>query len=82
LGAQVELAASEHALTTLFGEGPGGFVVSGAERDLRELRERAPVSMIGTVGGDALRIALAGQTLIATLAELKEAHSALAELFG
>jgi phosphoribosylformylglycinamidine synthase len=82
LGAQVELAASEHALTTLFGEGPGGFVVSGAERDLRELRERAPVSMIGTVGGDALRIALAGQTLIATLAELEEAHSALAELFG
>jgi phosphoribosylformylglycinamidine (FGAM) synthase-like enzyme len=83
LGAQVELAASEHALTTLFGEGPGGFIVSAAEEDLRELRERAPVNIIGTVGGDALRIALSGgATVSATLIELKEAHGALAELFG
>ncbi len=82
LGAQVKLAAGGHALTTLFGESPGGFIVSGAEQDLRDLSERAPVSMVGTVGGDGLRIALAGQTLSATLAELKEAHGALAELFG
>jgi phosphoribosylformylglycinamidine synthase subunit PurL len=83
LGAQVELSASGHALTTLFGEGPGGFIVSGAEQDLRELRERVPVSIIGTVGGDALQIALPGEgTVSATLAELQEAHGALAELFG
>jgi phosphoribosylformylglycinamidine synthase II len=83
LGAQVELSASGHTLTTLFGEGPGGFIVSGAEQDLRELRERVPVSIIGTVGGDALRIALPGEgTVSATLAELQEAHGALAELFG
>ncbi len=82
LGAQVELAASEHALTTLFGEGPGGFIVSGAEQSLRELGERTAVSVIGTVGGDALRIAIEGQTLSATFMELREAHGALAELFG
>ncbi len=81
LGAQVELAASEHALTTLFGEGPGGFVVSGAEQNLRELGERAPVSMIGTVGGDALRIELGYESLSATLEELTDAHTSLRELF-
>jgi phosphoribosylformylglycinamidine (FGAM) synthase-like enzyme len=69
--------------TVLFGEGPGGFVVSGGEEELRALGERAPVRMIGTVGGDALRIALPGEmTVSATLAELQEAHGALAELFG
>jgi phosphoribosylformylglycinamidine synthase II len=81
LGAQVELAASGHALTTLFGEGPGGFVVSGAEQDLRELGEQAPVSMIGTVGGDALRIELGYESLSATLEELTDAHTSLRELF-
>jgi phosphoribosylformylglycinamidine synthase subunit PurL len=82
LGAEVELATSGHTLTTLFGEGPGGFIVSGAERSLRELGERTAVSIIGTVGGDALRIDLEGQTLSTTLVELKEAHGALAEMFG
>ncbi len=68
--------------TVLFGEGPGGFVVSASEQALRELGERAPVRAIGTVGGDALRIALEGQTVSATLAQLAEAHGALVELFG
>ncbi len=82
-GAQVELAASERALTTLFGEGPGGFIVSGTEQDLRDLGERAPLSTIGTVGGEGLRIVLPGEaTVSATLMELKTAYSALAELFG
>jgi phosphoribosylformylglycinamidine synthase subunit PurL len=81
LGASVELAASEGALTTLFGEGPGGFVVSGAEQELRALGERAPVSMIGTVGGDTLRIALGEGLLSATLEELTGAHTSLRELF-
>jgi phosphoribosylformylglycinamidine synthase len=67
----------------LFGEGAGGFVVSGGEQALRALRERTRVRAIGTVGGDALRIALPGEaTVSVTLAELKQAHGALAELFG
>jgi phosphoribosylformylglycinamidine (FGAM) synthase-like enzyme len=82
LGAAVELAASEGALTTLFGEGPGGFVVSGTEQDLRELGERAPVSMIGKVGGDALLLTIGDLLLSVTLAELARAHGVLAGLFG
>ena len=83
LGASVELDAIATEVTdSLFGEGPGGFVVSGRERAVRELGERVPVRVIGTVGGDALRIELQGQTLSATLAELAEAHQALAVLFG
>ena len=57
--------------------------MSGGEQALRALRERTRVRAIGTVGGDALRIALPGEaTVSVTLAELKQAHGALAELFG
>jgi phosphoribosylformylglycinamidine synthase len=60
----------------LFGEGAGGFVVSGP-RDVLEALD-APVQIIGTVGGDAL---VAGGGLSVTLEELLEAHSALGLLF-
>jgi phosphoribosylformylglycinamidine synthase subunit PurL len=73
--------ASSRATAALFGEGTGGFVVSGAEEVLSGLAERTSVRRIGTVGGDALRIELAGRTLLASLAELSEAHSALGSLF-
>jgi phosphoribosylformylglycinamidine synthase len=74
-------------MTALFGEGSGGFLVSGRPDRLRELGERAVVRPIGTVGGDLLRIATraqppdAGRIEIA-LAELAEAYGALGELFG
>jgi phosphoribosylformylglycinamidine synthase II len=83
LGADIELGEDLGMQTALFGEGPGGFVVSGGEDALRALGERTPVRTIGTVGGDALRISLPAEaTLSTTLAELKDAHGALAELFG
>ncbi len=76
-------AASRSGAATLFGEGAGGFVVSGGEQALRALSERTQVRAIGTVGGDALRIALPGEATVSiTLAELKQAHGALVELFG
>jgi phosphoribosylformylglycinamidine synthase II len=75
------MLASTRVPAALFGEGSGGFVVSGAEEVLSGLAERTVVQRIGTVGGDALRIELAGQTLVATLAELIEAHSALGIFF-
>ena len=62
---------------SLFGEGPGGFVVSGGEDALRRLGERVEVEVVGRVGGDALE---AGGFTVA-LAELREAHGALAPLF-
>ncbi len=89
LGAKVSLTAHtpapEHApsdtLTQLFGEGPGGFIVSGASDALEELAARAPLQMLGTVEGSWLTISTDAGTLSATLAELAEAHGALAELF-
>jgi phosphoribosylformylglycinamidine (FGAM) synthase-like enzyme len=84
LGARVELdATATGVMSSLFGEGPGGFVVSGGEDALRALGERTPVRTIGTVGGDALWIALPGDAKVsATLTELKDAHGALAKFFG
>ena len=69
-------------MSTLFGEGPGGFVVSGPEQALRSLGEKTTLQLIGTVGGEALRIALGGERLEVGLADLTRAHAALGELFG
>jgi phosphoribosylformylglycinamidine (FGAM) synthase-like enzyme len=66
----------------LFGEGSGGFVVSGAEEDLRALGKRAPTRLLGTVGGERLRIACGAESIDIALAELASAHAALARLFA
>ncbi|HXB63543.1 MAG TPA: phosphoribosylformylglycinamidine synthase subunit PurL [Solirubrobacteraceae bacterium] len=70
-----------HFLAVLFGEGPGGFVVSGPSEVVGALGERTTLQTIGVVEGDALTIAAGTVTVSATLAELTEAHGALAELF-
>jgi phosphoribosylformylglycinamidine synthase subunit PurL len=81
--------------TLLFGEGAGGFVVSGSEQRLRTLGENTPLALIGSIGGSSLCIdgASAPSTepaavgdpgalrVEATLAELARARDALAELF-
>ena len=87
LGATVELAPSEPVTDALFGEGPGGFLVSGTPQAIRALAERVPVRSLGSVGGEELRIASAGGTapavLALTLAELSNAYSeGLAEYFA
>jgi len=72
----------------LFGEGPGGFLVSGERDALRGLAEGVPVRAIGTVGGDQLRIeiseTIAGQSVAMSvdLNQLDGAHGALGELFA
>jgi phosphoribosylformylglycinamidine synthase len=83
IGAEVALGSAGLArpmAADLFGEGPGGFVVSGTTRALGELGESVPVQLIGTVGGDALKIAETATTI--TLAELTHAHSGLEALFS
>jgi hypothetical protein len=40
------------------------------------------VHVIGTVNGDSLQVGIGDLTLSVTLAELAQAHGALAELFG
>jgi phosphoribosylformylglycinamidine synthase len=69
LGASLELAPSE---VGLFGESPGGFVVSGPAEAVERLAERIPVQRLGTVGGEALEVL---GTLSVPLSELREAHA-------
>jgi len=77
------LGAKEDAETALFGEGPGGFLVSGEAAALEELVTHAPLRRLGTVGGDSLAIEAAGEgAILASLEDLARAHGKLAELFG
>jgi phosphoribosylformylglycinamidine synthase len=76
LGARVRLDGAD--LERLFGECSGAFVVSGAEAALRSLAQATGVEVIGTVEGGALVV---GEQIDISLAELREAHGALEELF-
>jgi phosphoribosylformylglycinamidine synthase subunit PurL len=81
-GGAADAGGSAHAAITLFGEGPGGFLVSGPADALRALERQLPVRLLGTVGGEGLRIELAGSAHTATLAELDNASSSLGLLFN
>jgi phosphoribosylformylglycinamidine synthase subunit PurL len=81
LGASVTLESGDDALTALFGEGVGGFVVSGSEEALAALGKQAPVTRLGTVGGDSLAMKAGDDAAELTLAAMREAHSGLALLF-
>jgi phosphoribosylformylglycinamidine synthase II len=80
VGASVELSA-EQPLTALFGEGPGGFLLSGAEARLEQLAERMQVLVIGVVGGSSLTVRAGARVLQCTLRRLAESHGSLARLF-
>jgi phosphoribosylformylglycinamidine synthase subunit PurL len=85
-------------MRALFGEGSGGFLVSGPEQALNALSEQVlralseqapnalseqvPVRVIGAVGGESLSIAAGEDSVELTLAELARAYDALAELFA
>jgi phosphoribosylformylglycinamidine synthase len=85
LGATLELGADDDGELerSLFGESPGsGFVVSGTREALGRLARHVALDVLGTVGGDALDVTSAdGVRITATLAELRQAHGALAPLF-
>ncbi|MFI5009892.1 MAG: AIR synthase related protein, partial [Solirubrobacterales bacterium] len=70
------------AYVSLFGEASGGFLVSGTPSGVRSLGRRTPTRVIGTVGGDSLRIAIGGERIAVTLDALGTAHGALAGLFS
>jgi phosphoribosylformylglycinamidine synthase len=83
IGAHVRLGGTTHGpLALLFGEGPGGFIVSGSGEALDELAKRTRMRPIGEVGGDSLRISAAHRELELSLAKLREAHAALAAAFS
>ncbi len=74
-------AAAEAPARSLFGEAPGGFLVSGPRRALEQLGQHATLRTLGEVGGGSLRIDLGTEPLELTLAELGEAHDGLRALF-
>jgi phosphoribosylformylglycinamidine synthase II len=81
IGAEVELD-SPASTAALFGEGCGGFLVSATAETLDRLGRDVSVRRIGAVGGERLAIADRADVSIAlSLAELANAHAALAELF-
>jgi phosphoribosylformylglycinamidine (FGAM) synthase-like enzyme len=73
LGAEVDLGDAGDALTALFGEGPGGFVLSGSEEALAPFGTAARV--IGTVGGDRLRIRAGEAAIDLAVEDLHGAHA-------
>ncbi|HMD52175.1 MAG TPA: phosphoribosylformylglycinamidine synthase subunit PurL, partial [Solirubrobacteraceae bacterium] len=77
-------AVSADLAIALFGEGPGGFVVTGAPGGVNALAALTAARVIGTVGGGSLRIRGAGGEVLLelTLDELATAHGSLAELFS
>jgi len=88
VGATVTLSPGEELEVALFGEGPGGFLVSGPSEALERLEHSAGTRVIGTVGGDALSIGRAHgaggageEVLSAGLEELRGANDRLWELF-
>jgi phosphoribosylformylglycinamidine synthase len=81
IGAALDLGPSDDPCTHLYGEGAGGFVVSGPRAALDGLAERVPLDVLGTVGGDGLEVAIGEWHFAAGLSELREANSALVALF-
>jgi phosphoribosylformylglycinamidine synthase len=76
VGARLELSWNGLA-PTLFGEGPGGVVVSGPAEDIAKLAEVAAevqVLRLGETGGDALVITAGAATLSLPVQDLKTAH--------
>jgi len=79
VGAALEVPDGHDALERLFGEGPGGFVVSGPEDALLALG--VPAVVVGRVGGEALELRCGDRAHRWTLDELRAANNALAPLF-
>jgi phosphoribosylformylglycinamidine synthase len=76
LGARVEVPGDVKPLLLLYGEAPGGFVVSGPREDVEALG-----TVIGEVGGGELAISAGGASFAHPLSALRAEHEALGALF-
>jgi phosphoribosylformylglycinamidine synthase len=82
LGAEVAFDDTVKPLRALFGEGSGGFVVSGGEGALRALGGAGvAVRIVGLVSGTRLTIVAGEARIELALERLREAHGALRALF-
>ena len=75
------LADTVKPLRALFGEAPGGFVVTGADSELRALAEDIQLQIVGSVSGNQLTIVAGEARIELSLELLREAHGALGALF-
>ena len=86
LGAQIDFALGPATcvLEQLFGEGPGGFLLSGPRPALAAMAREIPLTLFGVVGGEDLALALDdGVQLHWSLDELRAARDGgLAERIG
>ena len=84
IGARIDTGPSERAEELLFGEGPGGFVLSGQRAALEALGgEDLEVFVCGEVGGERLTVAMQPAAIDVALEAMREAHSeGLDEFFG
>jgi phosphoribosylformylglycinamidine synthase len=82
IGAKVEWARAQQAdpaeaRMVLFGEGPGGFVVSGSPEAIAALAAEVgstPFVKLGIVGGDRLELTASAATLTVPVEALQTAH--------
>jgi phosphoribosylformylglycinamidine synthase len=85
IGCRVDLdplveARGSSGETALFGEGPGGFVISGEREALEGLSSDAlPVLIIGEVGSEAIEIEAAERSLSIPVTDAEEAWLSLGE---
>jgi phosphoribosylformylglycinamidine synthase len=83
VGAAIDTGPSDDPFRHLFGEGPGGFVLSGPREALEKLGDRIDVFLCGAVGGDRLTIEMQPARIDLPLDALREAHeSGLAGFFA
>lgn len=75
IGARVDLgAAAGDPLARLFGEGPGGYVISGERAALEALAsDDLAVVVCGEVGGDRITVACSGGGIDVALADARSA---------
>ena len=78
LGVRLELGAHRIDEASLFGERPGGFVLSGPRAALEALASELPLELLGSVEGEALVV---DGLVDVPLAQLREAHAALGAMF-
>ena len=67
--------------TALFGEGPGGFLLAGERSELEDLAAKSGIDfwLIGSAGGDWVKLAAAESEAEALLADAERAWRSLAE---
>ena len=83
IGCQVDLTpllrGGLSAPEALFGEGTGGFVVSGPRSDLESLGGGATVALLGETGGDSISISVGETTIGLELETAADAWHSLGE---